>query len=565
MRIGRVVRFSLISLLFVCAAYITILFSLLLTSYVAIKNGSWSTVEKTTYLINNLTQFSNSLGILGRPIQVIYHSNQALLHTISLGKSLESLFKSVTNIDSTDFSLVYDQFYLNYLELKKDISFLTAQSWVDSLLNQSKDLKFAWQFYQQNQDYIDQAIMLTPDLLGGDSEKHYTVLLQNNTEIRPTGGFMGSYVTFYFNKGKLINYEVSDIYVPDGAITGHIEAPISLQTAFGHGTWKLRDSNWDSDFTKAAQDIDWFLERGGAGRRDVIVGVNLEVVEDLINYLGKISVGDYKVVLTKENLYETAQHQAEMNFFPGSTAKKDFLQQATNQLLAQIKLLNHNQMANLFEIISHQFLQKNIQLYFKDAQAQSIIAKLGWDGAIDWKKTEKGVQDYLYISEANLGANKANCCITRAAQRKVTFTPDKVIIKHTMKIDNNNTTNRPQPPEIWGGDFRDYIRFHLPSFAKNVTFSVNNNNNNIDTDLVEVNKLENSDVTVYGFFVVIPHQENKIITVNYELPVEPKGQYSLYFQKQSGIPSYPMLVELINNKGTFQSRKDLDRDQSMLF
>jgi len=563
MRIGRVLHITVISLVFSGVVYITLLFSLLFASYLAIKKGSWSDLEKTTYWVNNLTEFSNHTGIVFSPIKIIYHSNRALLHTIALGKSLENLFFSITNIDNSNFELAYDQFYRDYVGLKNDISFLTAQSWLNSLLNQSKDLKFAWNYYQQNNEYIDQVIMLLPNLLGSDGEKHYTVLLQNNTEIRPTGGFMGSYVTFYFSKGKLINYEVSDIYVPDGAITGHIEAPNALQVAFGHGTWKLRDSNWDSDFPKAAQTIDWFLERGGAGQRDGIVAVNLEVVEKLIEFLGKISVGDYKIILTKDNLYQTAQHQAEMNFFPGSTAKKDFLQQATNQLLAQVKLLNHNQMVQLFEIIYHQFIQKNIQLYFKDPQTQSIIAKLNWDGAIDWKKSNKGIQDYLYISEANLGANKANCCIFRASQRKVTFMPDKVSVKHLLKIDNQNTTDRPAPPEIWGGDYRNFIRFYIPSFVQNVSFAVDENK--VETEKIEITKLEDSDVTSYGLFVEIPHQKSKVIMMSYDLPREKDVDYSLYFQKQSGIDPYQLLMELTNSRGVYQSRKELDRDQTMLF
>src|SRR3989344_6988876 len=56
--------------------------------------------------------------------------------------------------------------------------------------------------------------------------KTYIVLLQNNRELRPSGGFMGSYARFKVQGSGLKEFTVQDIYVPDGQIAGHIDPPL---------------------------------------------------------------------------------------------------------------------------------------------------------------------------------------------------------------------------------------------------------------------------------------------------------------------------------------------------
>src|SRR3989344_8002630 len=45
-------------------------------------------------------------------------------------------------------------------------------------------------------------IVALPDVLGFRGSKTYLVLLQNNTELRPTGGFMGAFALVTMDRGK---------------------------------------------------------------------------------------------------------------------------------------------------------------------------------------------------------------------------------------------------------------------------------------------------------------------------------------------------------------------------
>ena len=118
-----------------------------------------------------------------------------------------------------------------------------------------------------------------PEILNKD----YVVLLQNNTELRATGGFMGSYARLRFRNGTLQSTKFEDIYEPDGQLYGYVKPPAPLDKAFENGSWKLRDSNWDPDFRVSAPQIAWFFSQGGEVV-DGLVALNLTTVLKVLDF-----------------------------------------------------------------------------------------------------------------------------------------------------------------------------------------------------------------------------------------------------------------------------------------
>lgn len=105
---------------------------------------------------------------------------------------------------------------------------------------------------------VRKGLSLVPDLVGLYRKQTYLVLLQNNMELRPTGGFIGSFALLTFNKGQLLDFEVRDVYSTDGQLKGHVEPPTELKEHLGEAGWYLRDSNWDPDFPTSAARAAWF-------------------------------------------------------------------------------------------------------------------------------------------------------------------------------------------------------------------------------------------------------------------------------------------------------------------
>src|SRR3989344_6233561 len=278
------------------------------------------------------------------------------------------------------------------------------------------------------------------------------VILQNNLELRPSGGFMGSYARVVTDEKGIRDIKIQDIYVPDGQSVGHGEPPYPIQEAFGQGWWKLRDANWDVDFASAAATTKWFLEQGGEPRIDGLVAVNQSTVAKLLDVVGPISLVTYDETVTAGNLTQSAQRHAQVE-----KDKRGFLGAVGVVMTEKMKAAGMWKWVQIAKVIYEEVEKGEVMLWFEDDDLQTDVEGWGWAGKLDegWA----GLGDYIYIIESNLGANKANCCIKRMVRQEVEKGEGKIKIEW----ENNNPYSQPMPPESWGGDYRNYVRVAMPA------------------------------------------------------------------------------------------------------
>jgi len=275
-------------------------------------------------------------------------------------------------------------------------------------------------------------------------------------ELRPSGGFMGSYVRVDVEKRGIQKFVVTDIYQPDGQLPGHVEPPLPIQEAFGIGGWKLRDANWDVDYAKAAAATKWFFEEGKETGVDGIIAVNLSLLQRWLAVVGPLKLSTYDEVITEHNFYSLAQRYAELNFQPGSTSKRDFLGAAGVSLLNQTNNTNFFQRLRLVGIVLDQLQTNQIFVWFDDTSLQSIVRSRHWTGELPQSIPDQ--RGYFYWVDSNLGSNKADCCISRSLTQSV----EEGRLTFTMKLKNSNEFSTPEPPIFWGGDYHDYVRVVVP-------------------------------------------------------------------------------------------------------
>lgn len=354
----------------------------------------------------------------------------------------------------------------------------------------------------------------------------YLVLLQNSNELRPTGGFIGSYAVVDLKNGLIENIQVGDIYEADGQIKGHVEPPEPIQEAFQLGEWRLRDANWEADFSESGRKLNWFFDKAGVRNWEIMAATNLSVFEELVGLLGKVELSDYEEVITTENLWAKAQYYAQDNFFPGSKQKREFL---SDLVLAVKEKLMKSGILTKFGLVSlagRMFSEKQIMLWTKDEDLESIFDSLGWSGRLRQARcpwyNQNCIRESLAMSEANLGVNKANCCIAR--QAKLIITREDELLKHDLEIKFKNNSNNE-----WGGKYKAWVRVYAP-----------------DPENVQ------------GFWVEVPVGEEKIYSVQYELLVEKSQNGSVYLliQKQSGVKSIP--VEIVYGDDNKVMKKNID-------
>lgn len=128
-------------------------------------------------------------------------------------------------------------------------------------------------------------------LLSSENRRHILILFQNPAEIRPGGGFLGSYADVAIKDGQIQGIDVRDIYDPDGQLFQKIVPPYQLQTISEN--WGARDANWFFDFPTSAKTVSNFLELSKMYEEngvtfDGVIAINIPVIQSLLEVTGPI-------------------------------------------------------------------------------------------------------------------------------------------------------------------------------------------------------------------------------------------------------------------------------------
>jgi len=358
---------------------------------------------------------------------------------------------------------------------------------------------------------------IIPSFIAQDSKKTYLLLFQNSAEIRPTGGFIGSYGLLTFDQGKLLDFTVEDIYSADGQLKGYVKPPEPIKEYLGQDLWFFRDSNWDPDFSIAAQQSEWFLRKTTNRNVDGVIAVNLPLARELLKATGPIVLSDYNEEVNSDNLFERAEYHSEINFFPGSTQKKDFLGSLAREIFDFIKNGSSADILKFTQALETGLRQKQLLVYLHDYSAQKVLVEQNWAGMIydpvfpDNPLQSPSVIDYTYLVEANLGINKANYFLKRNIQQQLTIFKTKELAV-TTTINYNNQS----PADAWpGGVYRSYLRHYIPSNAEIISVKVGDSNLDIDKD---VDYSFQSNKKVVGFSVTVPVKNSLDVEIAYRLP-----------------------------------------------
>jgi hypothetical protein len=150
---------------------------------------------------------------------------------------------------------------------------------------------------------LENLLTLYASAAGFDSGKTYLILLQNSTELRPTGGFIGSMALATVHGGFIKDLKVEDVYTADGQLKGHADPPKPISEILGQEHWYLRDSNWDPDFSQSGKTAAWFYQKETNTAVDGVIAVSSPFLIDILKATGPITLADYNDQITADNFY----------------------------------------------------------------------------------------------------------------------------------------------------------------------------------------------------------------------------------------------------------------------
>ncbi len=374
-----------------------------------------------------------------------------------------------------------------------------------------------------------------PDLLGVPKSKTYLVLLQNNMELRPTGGFIGSFALVSFSSGKLDEVSVQDIYSADGQLKGHVEPPQPIKKYLNQANWFLRDSNWDPNFPVSAERAEWFLDKEIDVPVDGVIAIDLNTIKDFLEAIGPIYLSDYQTSVSDDNFYEKTQSEVEEGFFPGSTKKANFITALSKEMINALILNKDENKTKLAKIIYNNLEARHIQIFLHNNLAKEAFNNLNWDGAFNYPNCSGNCfSDLLGLVEANLGVNKSNYYIERKYDISVSL--QEGLIKKNLSIVYKNNANLAMGNS---GVYKTYSRLVVPLSSVLEFIKIGDSSLPPDVETVAGRK-------EIGFYFELLPGQTKTLNMSWQvaqpLDLNRAGEYRMYVRKQAGTPGEPISI-----------------------
>ncbi len=395
---------------------------------------------------------------------------------------------------------------------------------------------------------------VAPTILGYNGEKEYLLLFMNNAELRPTGGFIGSIGRLIVEEGRVKDFKIQDVYELDGQLTRHIEPHYIVRRNLQPHLY-LRDSNFDLDFERSASMSARIYNLESGNTPDGVIAVDFTIIQRILGITGPIKLRNYDFTITSDNSMEFLQKTIEEDFFPGSTQKRDVL----NELMTSITLEMEK---NPEYFISTAFLlpelldEKHILLSYQAEEIQKLLSALHYTGTIPDRKeqNDEKIYDTLGFNEANIGTNKANKDVSRSITYKADLTTRlstaNLTLRNTSKTDDYKTYLRLIVPQnsifqevaLNGKEQKTISAIQDPKIYELANFSP-------DPNSLEIETTDDYQKTIFGTVVTIPKGEIVTISFTYTNPTlfldDKKNTYSLTLIKQPGTQTTPTNIDLL--------------------
>lgn len=381
----------------------------------------------------------------------------------------------------------------------------------------------------ENKSDIEALLTIAASVMAHDGrERTFLLLFQNNWELRPGGGFIGSYGILKLKNGELTNLAVGDTYHLDKRLPPTVEPPYPLRETLRITHWNLRDSNFSPDFAVNAERAEYFYRQaGGTEEFDGVIAVTATVLTRLLRVTGPIALAGYPGTYTAEDGIYDLEYQVEKGYVEQNIRREDrksILNPLAEAVLQKLGRINLSTIRTLGQIGIQSLSEKDIQVMFHDPELQRIARSRQWSGTVD----QNWQNDYLLVVDANVGSAKTDYLLERAIRYTVDFgkAPPRAVVRITYRHKAEKQTwlvNR----------YRTYIRVYAPEGAE-FTHGENMGQPLLLTDLGK---------RAFASLIEVPIGEEKTVSFAYHLPRSLVGpSYRLKIQKQAGVHDVPVTV-----------------------
>lgn len=424
---------------------------------------------------------------------------------------------------------------------------------------------------------IDHALPMLdviPSVVGFDRQRAYLFLFENNYELRPTGGFIGTYGILKLKDGEIKDLQTDNVYNLDASTQSILKepSPFPIVKYLEQKYWSLRDINWAPDFpTTAVKALYMYKEenriqtelkaagkpiKGEAGiiipgtipyqEVDGVIAMTPEVIADLLKLTGPITVEG--MMFNDQNLTDQLENIVGLQYKQLGTPiaqRKAIIRELADQIKLKLFSLPVQRVNDILNIIYKALAQKEVLIYSNDQILENLVLARGWGGEI--QKTDN---DYLMVVDSNMASLKTDQYIDRS----INYTFEN---KNGDLVAKVNITYKNNADFTWKSTrLRTYTRVYVPLGSELISSQGAMENDKIKDPGHQAGQIEKGqefDKTYFGAFISIEPHETGILSFEYKLPKKileqiNLGTYNLLIQKQPGVvPNLTLALKFDKN------------------
>jgi len=359
--------------------------------------------------------------------------------------------------------------------------------------------------------------------LGYFHERTYLLVLQDNSELRNTGGLLACVGSIDIQNGEPKNltlyYAPSNVYANDTRSAAvSIDGPESFTSFYNSTLVRFWDLNVQYDFATFAPLFASTWQELTGQHSDGVIGLDLTAVQELLKATGPLTVANETI--TWRNVIDRVHYASVTAEREGKSDLAGFLRELASKLIAAVqgadpvgKLLLLNNLQTLAQ-------QRHLLVYAPDALK-------GYDGAI-----QKKAGDFLYVVDANSGGGKADLAVNRTITYHANLHDDGTQTSNVTITYANDC----------GWTYKVFTTTLVPKDAE--LLDTRNSSYRLGPQVTS-----SDDLTAISSYVEVPAHTTAFVTYTYSLPTTlvPAGvvsHYDLYVPQQAGLDHHTLNTDV---------------------
>jgi UDP-N-acetylmuramyl pentapeptide phosphotransferase/UDP-N-acetylglucosamine-1-phosphate transferase len=301
------------------------------------------------------------------------------------------------------------------------------------------------------------AAELAPAIFGAHGTRRYLLVVQNNAELRATGGLIGDWGVMTAVDGKVSISPLQRTAVWNNALASiahpTINASADYLRRYGRQDPQhtLQSINLSPDFPAVGRALVSLAPQAGLGHMDGVLAVDPLGLAALLQLTGPVTVAGWPVNIDAGNIVNTTLSVAYAQF--GATpARQDFLGDVAKLVVDTATSSDLGAPAQIARVLGQAAHQGHILLAFARPAEQQLAAQLKVAGGLPLVRS-----DSLLVNDQNAAGNKIDYYLVRHVDYRVSVHPDPggatARVNATLTITLNNTAPANGLPQIVIGPY----------------------------------------------------------------------------------------------------------------